>query len=91
MISQTFYNTNMSLLIRLINWDWYLRDPEQTSTFLHVHIFPFQGFNYTRSYAALWAADLDWIIGPGYSLGEYILGCSSMSCFVPPALSLDWT
>ena len=27
----------------------------------------------TRSYAALWAADLDWIIGPGYSLGGYIL------------------
>ena len=24
--------------------------------------------NYTRSYAALRAADLDWIIGPGYSL-----------------------
>ena len=30
----------------------------------------------TRSYAALRAADLDWIIGPGYSLGGYILGCS---------------
>ena len=27
----------------------------------------------TRSYAPLWAADLDWIIGPGYSLGGYIL------------------
>ena len=27
----------------------------------------------TRSYAALQAADLDWIIGPGYSLGGYIL------------------
>ena len=27
----------------------------------------------TRSYAALRAADLDWIIGPGYSLGGYIL------------------
>ena len=24
----------------------------------------------TRSYAALRAADLDWIIGPGYSLGR---------------------
>ena len=23
----------------------------------------------TRSYAALRAADLDWIVGPGYSLG----------------------
>ena len=29
--------------------------------------------NVTRSYAALWAADLDWIVGPGYSSGGYIL------------------
>ena len=28
----------------------------------------------TRSYAALRAADLDWIIGPGYSSVGYILG-----------------
>ena len=27
----------------------------------------------TRSYAALWAADLNWIVWPGYSLGGYIL------------------
>ena len=27
----------------------------------------------TRSCAALRAADLDWIIGPGYNLGGYIL------------------
>ena len=27
----------------------------------------------TRSYAALRAADLDWIVGPGYSLGGNIL------------------
>ena len=26
----------------------------------------------TRSYAALRAADLEWIVGPGYSLGRYI-------------------
>ena len=26
----------------------------------------------TRSYAALRAADLDWIVGPGYSWGKYI-------------------
>ena len=26
-------------------------------------------FSNTRSYAALRAADLDWIVGPGYSLG----------------------
>ena len=31
-------------------------------------------FSLTRSYAALRAADLDWIIGPGYSSGGYILG-----------------
>ena len=28
---------------------------------------------FTRSYATLRAADLDWIVGPGYSLGWYIL------------------
>ena len=28
----------------------------------------------TRSYAALWAADLDWIVRPGYSSVGYILG-----------------
>ena len=27
----------------------------------------------TRSYAALWAADLDWIVPPGYSSGGYNL------------------
>ena len=27
----------------------------------------------TRSFAALQAADLDWIVGPGYDLGGYIL------------------
>ena len=31
---------------------------------------------YTRSYAALRAADLDWIVGLEYSSGRYILGCS---------------
>ena len=30
----------------------------------------------TRSYAALRAADLDWIVGPEYSSGMYILGFS---------------
>ena len=30
-------------------------------------------FFLTRSYAALRAADLNWIIGPGYSSGGYIL------------------
>ena len=30
----------------------------------------------TRSYAVLRAADLDWIIGPEYRPGRYILGCS---------------
>ena len=33
----------------------------------------FFDFNQTRSYAALRAADLEWIVGPGYSLGGYIL------------------
>ena len=30
-------------------------------------------FRVTRSYAALWAADLDWNVGLGYSSGGYIL------------------
>ena len=29
-----------------------------------------ESFNLTRSYAALRAEDLDWIVGPGYSLGR---------------------
>ena len=33
----------------------------------------FMSFSYTRSYAALRAADLDWIVGPGYNSGGYIL------------------
>ena len=32
-----------------------------------------QRFKDTRFYAALRAADLEWIVGPGYSLGGYIL------------------
>ena len=43
----------------------------------------------TRSYAALRAADLDWIIGPEYSPGRYILGCSQRLASYPPALSSD--
>ena len=31
-------------------------------------------FFLTRSYAALWAADLDWMVRPGYSSVGYILG-----------------
>ena len=33
----------------------------------------------TRSYAALRAADLDWIVGPGYSLGGYVWGVLNVS------------
>ena len=33
----------------------------------------------TRSCAALWAADLDWIVGPEYSLGGYIFGDSQLT------------
>ena len=31
-------------------------------------------FRIIRSYAALWAADLDWMVRPGYSSVGYILG-----------------
>ena len=34
------------------------------------HCFCVVFFCWTRSYAALRAADLDWIVGPGYSLGR---------------------
>ena len=33
-------------------------------------------FMYARSHAALQAAELDWIVGPGYTSGGIILGCS---------------
>ena len=33
----------------------------------------------TRSCAALRAADLDWIVGPEYSLGGYIFGDSNLN------------
>ena len=36
-----------------------------------IHLFVANiSFRNTRSYAALRAADLDWIVGPGYSLGR---------------------
>ena len=35
-------------------------------------------FDKTRSYAALRAADLDWIVGPGYSLGRVHSGEKNM-------------
>ena len=35
-------------------------------------------FNGTRSYAALRAADLDWIVRPGYSLGRVHSGKKTM-------------
>ena len=44
----------------------------------------------TRSYAALQAADLDWIVRPGYKLGRVHFGVFSTSCFVPSALSSDF-
>ena len=48
-------------------WSGLSRD-EVVRAIGRLHFFP-----NTRSYAALRAADLDWIIGPGYSLGGYIL------------------
>ena len=38
----------------------------------------YKGIIKTRSYAALRAADLDWIVGPEYSLGGYIFGDSQL-------------
>ena len=39
-----------------------------------LYIFCIVIFLGTRSYAALRAADLDWIVGPGYSLGRVYPG-----------------
>ena len=48
----------------------YALNPTAISQLLYANILQ------TRSYAALWAADLHWIVGPGYSWGGYTLGCS---------------
>ena len=54
-------------------------------------------FTQTRSYATLWAAGLDWIVGPGYIWGRYIPGCSQslasclrLSAQIWPDLLYDW-
>ena len=45
----------------------------------------------TRSYAALRAADLDWIVGPGYSWGGYVWGVLNVSfCASGTQLGLDF-
>ena len=44
------------------------------NTVLNTAFFAVISFNTTRSCAALRAADLDWIVGPEYSLGGYISG-----------------
>ena len=41
---------------------------------IFVSVSTFELFIFTRSYAANRAADLDWIVLPGYSSGRYILG-----------------
>ena len=50
--------------------------------YAHSQVTLADSFGLTRSFAALGAADLDWIVGPGYSFGVF-----SMSRFAPPALS----
>ena len=57
---------------------WVEVQSSKTSQLLSMHRYflfsvMFSSFPLTRSYAALWAADLDWIVGPGYSSGGYIL------------------
>ena len=54
---------------RSIFWAFYL---------ILINIFGLRNYLFlgTRSYCALRAADLDWIVGPGYSSGGYTLGCS---------------
>ena len=48
-------------------------------------------FMLTRSCAALRAADLDWIVGPGYSWGGYVWGVLNVSfCASGTQLGLDF-
>ena len=54
---------------------WVEVQSSKTSQLLSMHRYflfsvMFSSFPLTRSYAALWAVDLDWIVGPGYSLGR---------------------
>ena len=44
-----------------------------TMRYAHSQVTLADSFGLTRSFAALGAADLDWIVGPGYSWGGYIL------------------
>ena len=60
---------------QLVPNHWKETDMAQVIIVISVFIIIFNITN-TRSYAALRAADLDWIVGPGYSPGGYILGCS---------------
>ena len=60
-ISCAFFNLDLATVSRLARWICcQLSAPSQRPAF---------SFLDTRSYAALRAADLDWIVGPGYSLG----------------------
>ena len=67
--------------------------PKMTAVF---HVFGlvnqlFNHFSSTRSYAALRAADLDWIVGPGYSWGGYVWGVLNVSfCASGTQLGLDF-
>ena len=53
------------------NWQT-LTNKDNTIKLITNQLFLLKIFILTRSYAALRAADLDWIVGPGYSLGGYI-------------------
>ena len=51
------------------NWQT-LTNKDNTIKLITNQLFLLKIFILTRSYAALRAADLDWIVGPGYSLGR---------------------
>ena len=62
-----------------VHWSWYCHPSNSCLNYQELPQIVYLNmwnFVFTRSYAALLAADLDWIIGPGYSWGRYILGCS---------------
>ena len=49
------------------------QNPPERNFLTYIKIFSQEDFALTRSYAALRAADLDWIVRPGYSSSGYIL------------------
>ena len=62
------------LIVRILSFFCEIRDKSAIFNILRQNVTVLD----TRSCAALRAADLDWIVGPEYSLGGYIFGDSQL-------------